>query len=183
MIMKLPCSVFFRSFWPHSHGSSALLYLYLPEVQHCPPTEPQSCRSRSCIPDPWVSQPGCWADQPARNLRSLPCGREQWTLETVRKKKGIIHDAVSKTTKCSGMTSQHWTNTEITEMLEDLLLTFHSCGQKKITVCSLLVQIHSCFPPPLCNYSCPLPIFLVCYWQKSAVSSNQALSQKLPVSV
>lgn len=87
MITEPSCSVFFRSFCPRSHGPSALRYLYLPEVQHCPPTEPQSCRSRSCIPDPWVSRPGCWADQPARNLRSLPCGREQWTLETVREKK------------------------------------------------------------------------------------------------
>lgn len=48
--------------------------------------------------------------------------------------------AVSKASKCSGRTSQNWTNMEITETLEDLLLTFCSCWQKRITVSSLLVQ-------------------------------------------
>lgn len=48
--------------------------------------------------------------------------------------------AVSKASKCSGRTSQNWTNMEITEMLEDLLLTFSSCWQKRITVSLLSVQ-------------------------------------------
>lgn len=112
-------------------GASAFLYLYLPEVQHCSPTEPRSCRSRSCTPDPWVSRPGCWADQPTRNLRSLLCGREPWTLETVKRKRNNSYDRVAKTPHRSSRTLQHWTNMEVTETLQDLLLTFCSCWKKK----------------------------------------------------
>lgn len=62
--------------------------------------------------------------------------------------------AVSKASKCSGRTSQYWTNMGITEALEDLLLTFCSCWQKRITVSSLSVQrtfllSSSCAPPSL----------------------------------
>lgn len=114
-----------------SAGASAFLYLYLPEVHCCSPTEPRSCRSRSCTPDPWVSRPGCWADQPTRNLRSLLCGREPWTLETVKRKRNNSYDRVAKTPHRSSRTLQHWTNMEVTETLQDLLLTFCSGWKKK----------------------------------------------------
>lgn len=78
--------------------------------------------------------------------------------------------AVLKASKCSGRTSQNWTNMEITETLEDLLLTLCSCWQKRITLSSLLVQrtcllSSSCMhlflaPPAFCFSLAEQPSFL-----------------------
>lgn len=125
---------------------SAFLYLYLPEAHHCPSTEPRSCRSRSCTPDPWVLRPGCWADQPTRNLRSPPCGREQWTLETVERKRNNVRDLLAEIhLQQQNITapSKHGIKRNTCRFIADLLLLLK---KRKIIVSLFRVQIKFLLP-------------------------------------